>query len=406
MAAVAVLDSGGNGGNANANSTATASGSGGATSSASATGGDGGSGADVYGPAHGGDGGGATATADASGGSATSAMATATGGAGSYVNSSGSEDRGGNGGDAVATADAVALRGGAANATATATGGQAGGVGVLGTPGAEGAANATSSATTTRGALAQAQSTAVGSSAEAQSTAQTSFYATVVQSVATAPTEGTAATNAIAQAGGAGQTFANPGQTAYAFTVGDPDKAYTATLIGGEGNIADALLGPIFGAAILGANYASGGDESDTYTATSTIDFVYGGDLTLGLIGDQQSGFTGGAGFESIEFTVLAGGTTILDQTFTSLAAADSFFDDQVINLGSSYGPGVDLTFTYTLTADGPGGYGLDFVVGGAVPEPSTWAMTLVGFAGLGFAGYRSARKAKCKGSRLSPSRS
>jgi phospholipase/lecithinase/hemolysin len=29
----------------------------------------------------------------------------------------------------------------------------------------------------------------------------------------------------------------------------------------------------------------------------------------------------------------------------------------------------------------------------GAVPEPSTWAMLLVGFAGLGFAGYRSARK-------------
>jgi hypothetical protein len=28
-----------------------------------------------------------------------------------------------------------------------------------------------------------------------------------------------------------------------------------------------------------------------------------------------------------------------------------------------------------------------------AVPEPSTWAMMLLGFAGLGFAGYRGARK-------------
>ncbi len=28
----------------------------------------------------------------------------------------------------------------------------------------------------------------------------------------------------------------------------------------------------------------------------------------------------------------------------------------------------------------------------GAVPEPSTWAMLLLGFAGLGFAGYRRAR--------------
>ena len=29
------------------------------------------------------------------------------------------------------------------------------------------------------------------------------------------------------------------------------------------------------------------------------------------------------------------------------------------------------------------------------VPEPSTWAMMLLGFAGLGFAGYRQARKAR-----------
>ena len=94
-----------------------------------------------------------------------------------------------------------------------------------------------------------------------------------------------------------------------------------------------------------------------------------------------------------IEFTVSAGATTILKQTFSSITAADRFFDDQVINLGSSYGPDVDLTFTYTLTADGPGGYGLDFVVGGAVPEPSTWAMMLIGFAGLGFAGYRASHR-------------
>jgi hypothetical protein len=30
-----------------------------------------------------------------------------------------------------------------------------------------------------------------------------------------------------------------------------------------------------------------------------------------------------------------------------------------------------------------------------AVPEPSTWAMMLIGFAGLGFAGFRRAQKAR-----------
>ncbi len=32
-------------------------------------------------------------------------------------------------------------------------------------------------------------------------------------------------------------------------------------------------------------------------------------------------------------------------------------------------------------------------LTGAAVPEPSTWAMMLLGFAGLGFAGWRRARQ-------------
>jgi PEP-CTERM motif len=47
------------------------------------------------------------------------------------------------------------------------------------------------------------------------------------------------------------------------------------------------------------------------------------------------------------------------------------------------------MTFGYNLVADGSAGFGFDLAVGGAVPEPSTWAMMLVGFAGLGFVGYR-----------------
>ena len=41
---------------------------------------------------------------------------------------------------------------------------------------------------------------------------------------------------------------------------------------------------------------------------------------------------------------------------------------------------------------------GPDYTSGGGltlnVPEPSTWAMMVLGFAGLGFAGYRASRKA------------
>jgi hypothetical protein len=224
--------------------------------------------------------------------------------------------------------------------------------------------------------------------------ANTSYSYVKVQSTALAPTGGaTATTNAIAQ-GGSGQAFANPGQTAYAFSTALPDRAYATTLIGAS-NVASALLGPrdaVFGTAILGANYASdGGGESDTYSASSTFDFGYPGDLQLGLIDDQVSGFANGLGFQSMEFTIMADGVEVLDVTFGSLAIAESFFRDDVIDLGSDFGPNLDLTFGYTLIADGSGGFGFDFALGGAVPEPPTWAMMLVGFAGLGYAGYRRA---------------
>jgi hypothetical protein len=198
--------------------------------------------------------------------------------------------------------------------------------------------------------------------------------------------------------GGSGQAFVNPGQTAYAFSTALPDKAYSATLIDGAHDVAGALLGPrdvVFGAAVVGANYATdGGGESHTYSATSTFNFGYGGDLMLGLTDDQLTGFAGGLGFQSMELTITANGVELFESTFESLAVAESFFRDRVIDLGSDFGgPGIDLTIAYNLVADGSGGFGFDFARGGAVPEPSTWAMMLLGFAGLGYAGYRTARE-------------
>jgi hypothetical protein len=332
----------------------------------------------------------ASSTAVTSGSGDSSSSANATGGA------MGSGDFG-FAGSAGASADAVAAGGGNAVATAFAMGGPCNGICAP-----MNGASATSSTETVNGAMADAQSIAIpgeGSNApgQASSSAKTSFAGVSVQSSALSTNLASfpnplATTHAIAQ-GGSGQAFVNPGQTAYAFSTALPDKAYATSLIGGASHVASALLGPrdqVFGTAILGANYASDGSgESETYSASSTFDFGYPGDLQLGLIDDQVSGFANGLGFQSMEFTIQADGVEVLDVTFGSLAIAESFFRDDVIDLGADFGPNFDLTFGYTLVADGPGGFGFDFALGGAVPEPSTWAMMLAGFAGIGFMGWR-----------------
>jgi hypothetical protein len=124
-------------------------------------------------------------------------------------------------------------------------------------------------------------------------------------------------------------------------------------LIGSASNVADALLGPddkIFGAAILGG-----------FNSGSTFDFSFRGDLILGVI---AGGF----------FEIVANGADIL---------SGDVGDNSVINLSSIFGPNIDLT----IEGDGV------FAFGGAVPEPSTWTMMLLGFAGVGYAGYRSTRR-------------
>ena len=339
--------SGGSGGTATAS--ATGRGSGNATVSASATGGNG-----DYGIVNGGIGGDANASSKASttGSGDAVSSANATGGA-----AGGDFDLHTNiVGNATAMADASAAGGGAATAKAVAT---------VGKPflpfQTSGSATSTSNAETANGAMAQALSTATSAyEGQATSTARTSFGGVSVQSKATipfAPDFGvTATTEAVAQ-GGSGQTLVDPSADIAAIATALPNRAYATTLIGGASNVADALLGPgprdeIFGAAILQ------GAEFTGTTPSSTFDFSFQGDLILGVIAD------GG-------FDIIANG---IDIPFEVRG------DNSVINLGFLR-PNIDLT----IEGDGV------FAFGGAVLEPSTWAMMLLGFAGLGFAGYRRA---------------
>jgi hypothetical protein len=74
-------------------------------------------------------------------------------------------------------------------------------------------------------------------------------------------------------------------------------------------------------------------------------------------------------------------GTLEVDSSVLTTGTVDYSIDTTV------FGTGGTSTFTFSGTVDGP--------VGAAVPEPATWAMALLGFAGLGFAAHR---RAKLKG--------
>jgi hypothetical protein len=267
-----------------------------------------------------------------------------------------------------ATAAATAISPGDATSSATATSGVGQAVGSAATANSSATAtgfgsatasavatgfwdvSATSYAETAHGGLAQAQAEAdfglpqsIGLS---QSTAKTIFGGVSIQSTVS-PLGGL--TSAIAQ-GGSGQLPIDESGW-FILSTALPTKAYSTTLIGSASNVADALLGPhdkIFGIV---------DQKSD---GSVQLDFSFQGDLILGAV-------TGG------DFNIVANGVDI----FSEEVGANTG-----INLGD-LGPNIDLTI------DGGG----VFAIGGVVPEPSTWAMMAVGFAGLGFMGWRGSRR-------------
>jgi PEP-CTERM motif len=132
------------------------------------------------------------------------------------------------------------------------------------------------------------------------------------------------------------------------------------------------------------------GSGSGTFDADATLP---------ALITDATGIISSDPGFGAGPFTVTGiSGYAAADNTIYALG----FDDNQVggISLATSAG---DINIFYLNGAPGvtnsvqnPGGglvalYTADLSVT-AVPEPSTWAMTLLGFAGLSFAGYRRAR--------------
>ncbi len=163
-------------------------------------------------------------------------------------------------------------------------------------------------------------------------------------------------------------------------------------------SISNATLtpgGPTIGVGAMSAGY--GGMYGDfpmeePLIHETTANFVFTTtapeELYLNLLDNNVSG----AGFDSLELQVNAN-NNVFDYTFASLADAETFFSRHALDLGhiNAGGQHVDLSFSLAASLNGSGfGFAYDLAFH-AVPEPSTWAMMMLGFAGLGYAGYRRA---------------
>ena len=132
--------------------------------------------------------------------------------------------------------------------------------------------------------------------------------------------------------------------------------------------------------------------------------FFNAGTVTLSIGGGPAVTFTDpthvfsdqgppGAGFEDVSSS-----EDILDTVSASFATYDlttsigPIVGSSVINDGISFPTsGGD----FVLTSAGDATFTSVASETNAIPEPSTWAMMLIGFAGLGYAGYRRARAAQ-----------
>lgn len=85
--------------------------------------------------------------------------------------------------------------------------------------------------------------------------------------------------------------------------------------------------------------------------------------------------------------TLVIGGLTVISEPLPT-----SF----VVTTETYTGPSGNLPFqlVYGECCGAPADLSISLPLNGATPEPSTWVMLVLGFAGLGFAGYRTSLKA------------
>ena len=141
-----------------------------------------------------------------------------------------------------------------------------------------------------------------------------------------------------------------------------------------------------------------------TYAATAVFDFTTSAPeaLDLTVLSDKVVGI----GFDRLELQVTnrvdSTTTTLLNETFSSVTsffnAGNSIPLGEILRGNQSIEIDFSLSYWNTTSITPNASFGFSYALVdpplGGIPEPSTWTMMALGFAGLGFLGYRGSRKA------------
>jgi hypothetical protein len=151
-------------------------------------------------------------------------------------------------------------------------------------------------------------------------------------------------------------------------------------LVGG-GTYGNLVVAPASGNAVdlngsIGTQGTLGSVQTALPAGTYNLTFLLAGPAPDG-VGDPRSGKT------STTTISLGSWSTILSPTTNEAYTPESFTFTTT---------GGRLLFAESNSTNSNVGDLLDNVVLSSVPEPSTWAMMLLGFLGLGFAGYRKSK--------------
>jgi hypothetical protein len=176
-----------------------------------------------------------------------------------------------------------------------------------------------------------------------------------------------------------------------------------------------SMSAPLTAAGILAAGLAGAPAQAAVYDWTADIPIIGGGaimgsgQLTIGAgnLVTQISGTYGAATLTGALAPVgtVIGGTATGNDNLAFFPAAPTFLDNSGLGFDVNKDPGAGEGTVVNIFSTSSGGYtdnGSTLISGtgfsltpatAAVPERSTWALMLLGFAGLGLAGYRASRR-------------